>query len=64
MHAWKACIVKAIGGSNPLLSATTKKECFLHSFFVVVDVESEQRNLVRLCHRNESGDVSSPLRQS
>ena len=53
VHAWKACIPQGIGGSNPLLSAITRKECFWHSFFVMIDVVFGQRTLVRLCHRNE-----------
>ena len=35
VHAWKACIGKPIGGSNPLLSATSKKECLYGALFLL-----------------------------
>ena len=35
VHAWKACMPKGIGGSNPLLSAIIKKGRFFCPFLLL-----------------------------
>ena len=48
MHAWKACVVKATAGSNPVLSA--KKNCTdCSSYFFMLYVESNEFLIVFIC---------------
>ncbi len=38
VHAWKACVVKATAGSNPVLSAKANKSLFEKTFFYEIPI--------------------------
>ena len=56
VHAWKACIRKRIGGSNPLLSAITKGStksapfCYGRYSNLEEDLKGEEIGACRFVH--------------